>query len=312
MTALSSYASWIAVDWGTSNLRLWAVADNGDVQVRLQSDKGMSALCGAAEFEAHLLQLASPYLDPDGQTDVVICGMAGARQGWQEAGYASLPYDVSQALSYIAPQTSDRRIQPYILSGVQQESPADVMRGEETQIAGFLASHPEYTGTLCLPGTHTKWAQISSGLITGFSSFMTGELFALISRHSILKHDMPAQRTQQSWPDRDFLKAVKTGSEQPETVAHNLFRIRATSLVTGRSDCDAEASLSGYLIGAELKAASAYWQNKQVYLLGAEPLTSHYQNALASMGGDASCYDAETATFDGLCQAYQALRSMGG
>jgi 2-dehydro-3-deoxygalactonokinase len=81
---------WIAVDWGTSNLRAWAMDAAGRARAEAASDAGMGGLAPSG-FEPALLALIGPWLAPGRVTDVVACGMVGARQGWTEAPYAAVP-----------------------------------------------------------------------------------------------------------------------------------------------------------------------------------------------------------------------------
>ena len=89
--------SWIAVDWGTSNLRVWAMDDNANILATQSSPLGMNAIAGDEKlsFEGVLIDLIDGWLPadvPDGQAiPVVICGMAGAKQGWLEAPYCEVP-----------------------------------------------------------------------------------------------------------------------------------------------------------------------------------------------------------------------------
>ena len=126
---------WIALDWGTTRLRAFAMADTGEVLDRAESPAGMGRLEGAAAFEAALVALVGPWLPADRVTEVIACGMVGARQGWIEAPYAAVPC-APQAGGAVAAPTTDPRLAVRILPGLSQRAPADVMRGEETQIAG--------------------------------------------------------------------------------------------------------------------------------------------------------------------------------
>ena len=177
--------NWIAVDWGTTNLRAWVMGPDGSIVKKLQSNKGMGSL-GPEEFEDALVSLVGPFLASNSVTDVICCGMVGAKQGWKEAPYRSVPCNAPGLAQAVNPVTKDPRINVRILAGVCQSDPADVMRGEETQIKGFLANDPKFDGVICLPGTHTKWAHISAEEIVSFRTFMTGELFSLLSKNSVL------------------------------------------------------------------------------------------------------------------------------
>ena len=191
-------AEWIAVDWGTSNLRVWVFDDTGEPIQFLSSDKGMGTL-QPDQFEQALLDLIAPFLEAR-PTPVICCGMVGAKQGWSEAAYAQSPCSPPDASNALRVEAKDPRIMVRILPGVSQNAPADVMRGEETQIAGYLSSDPNFFGTLCLPGTHTKWAQVSAQEIVSFRTFMTGELFALLSKNSVLRYGVQTG----DWSDDEF------------------------------------------------------------------------------------------------------------
>ncbi|MEM7190931.1 MAG: 2-dehydro-3-deoxygalactonokinase, partial [Pseudomonadota bacterium] len=158
---------WIAVDWGTSSLRAWAMGPDGAVAEAASAD-GMARL-EPAEFEPALLALVGDWLG-DTATPIVACGMVGAKQGWCEAPYAAVPCRPLDAAACVRVPAIDRRIDMRIIPGLSQDHPADVMRGEETQISGFLAAEPDFAGTICLPGTHTKWASVADGIVSQFQT----------------------------------------------------------------------------------------------------------------------------------------------
>lgn len=285
---------WIAVDWGTSNLRAWAMGAGG-VLAHGESHDGMGSLSRDG-FEPALLRLVSPWLAEGRVTPVIACGMVGARQGWIEAAYRAVPCTpVSAAQMTVAP-TLDPRLRVLIAPGLSQARPADVMRGEETQIAGALALSPGFDGVLCLPGTHAKWVQVSAGEVVSFQTFMTGELFALLSAQSVLRHGMAAEGFDGSAFDAGLDEALS----RPNDLAARLFRLRAEGLLHGLSPLAARSRLSGLLIGAELAAAKPYWLGQAVALVGAEGLASAYARALAAQGIAARMLPATDCTLAGL------------
>ena len=152
-------SNWLAVDWGTSHLRIWWINAEGSVLAQRHSSDGMGDLRPDG-FEAALVELADDLLPASEKTMVLICGMAGARQGWAEAPYVATPCPPPSVAAAVKVDTTDTRLAAHIIPGIKQECPADVMRGEETQIAGFLDKYPNFDGILCLPGTHCKWVQI--------------------------------------------------------------------------------------------------------------------------------------------------------
>ncbi|MXQ09155.1 2-keto-3-deoxy-galactonokinase [Alphaproteobacteria bacterium GH1-50] len=294
MTGEAAYADWIAVDWGTTNLRAWAMRDGRPV-AEATSDKGMGVL-DRADFEPALLELIDPWLG-QGRMSIVACGMVGSRQGWVEAPYAAVPARPLGA-DMATPTVSDSRLDIRVIAGLKQASPADVMRGEETQIAGFLSANPAFDGVLCLPGTHSKWAQISAGEVVSFRTFMTGEMFSLLSKRSVLRLSVT-----EGWDADAFVDAVSDAMSRPEALAAKLFTLRAESLIAGLTGAAALSRLSGLLIGAELAAARPYWLGQNVALIGAERLTDAYATALKVQGLDPIRADATDATLAGLAAA---------
>ena len=221
---MSVAAEWIAVDWGTSRLRAWGMAGGGPVW-REASDRGMGTLA-PGEFEGALREVLGGREAP-----VVACGMVGARQGWVEAPYAAVP-----CAPLGAPVRAPGAIDVRILPGLSQAVPADVMRGEETQIAGLLASEPGFDGVACLPGTHTKWAHLSAGEVVSFRTCMTGEIFALLSERSVLRHSTGGEAL-----DEDaFAEALSVTLARPEALAAALFGLRA-EIASGRRAARAAA-----------------------------------------------------------------------
>jgi 2-dehydro-3-deoxygalactonokinase len=191
-----------------------------------------------------------------------------------------------------------------ILPGLSQASPPDVMRGEETQIAGFLAAEPGFDGVLCLPGTHTKWVHLSADEVVSFQSYMTGELFELLSERSVLRHSVTAAGADPG----AFAEAVADTLSRPERLASRLFAIRAESVLSGLAPEAGRARLSGLLIGAELAAARPYWLGQEVAVAGAPALAEVYAAALASQGVSVRTLDADPLTRLGLARAWAISR----
>ncbi|WP_319544564.1 2-dehydro-3-deoxygalactonokinase [Ruegeria conchae] len=290
---------WIAVDWGTSHLRVWAMQGER-VIAQAASQDGMSRTAGG-DFQAALLALIEDWL-PGKPVDVIACGMVGARQGWVEAPYSAVPSEPIPVVPFRVPNT-DPRIRAFVVPGLKQNSPPDVMRGEETQIAGFLSAHQNWDGVICLPGTHTKWAQISAGEVVSFRTFMTGEMFDLLCGQSVLRHSID-----DGWDEASFIDAVADTLSKPEQLAARLFGLRAADLLHGQNKNIAHASLSGFLIGAELAASRPYWLGQQLAVIGSESLTKAYATALQQQGALVETVDATATTLAGLAQARTLTR----
>ena len=293
MTAIAVSPDWIAVDWGTSNLRAYAMGADGRVLAEAASDEGMGKL-ERESYEPALLRLIGPWLED--RPPLVACGMVGSRQGWCEAPYRTVPCTPLDPAALVTAPTTDPRLRVSIAPGLKQTQPADVMRGEETQIAGALQLMPGYDGVLCLPGTHSKWVHVSAGEVVSFQTFMTGEMFALMSEASVLRHGMLGG----GWDDAAFDAAVAETLSRPERLGARLFSLRAEGLIAGLTATAARSRLSGLLIGTELAAARPYWLGQRVTLIGAESLSAAYVRALSAQGVTAHRLSATDCTLAGL------------
>src|SRR6476660_7181677 len=158
----------VVVDWGTSSFRGWLMS-HGAALAESRGSEGMLHCAAGAGFAAvlrdHLAKLGAPEAAP-----VLICGMAGARQGWVEAPYLKTPtrLDALHEGAVRVDDGADIRILPGIAQAGADRP--DVMRGEETQLLGML--DPGFTGLVCIPGTHSKWVSIENGAVAAFTTYM--------------------------------------------------------------------------------------------------------------------------------------------
>lgn len=285
---------WIAVDWGTSRLRAWAMAADGAVLAEASSADGMGAL-NPDGFEPALLRLVGGWLPESGApVPVIACGMVGARQGWREAPYRPVP--CVPLGGGMAVTTADPRLSVRILPGLSQTTPPDVMRGEETQIAGLLSHMADFDGVICLPGTHTKWAEVSAGEVVSFQTFLTGEMFDLLTTRSVLRHSVGSGDLDRA----AFAGAVTDAMTAPQKLAARLFAIRAAGLLEGLPEAVARGRLSGLLIGLELAGAKPYWLGRNVAVIGAADLAGLYAEALKGAGVTVAVLEAASMTLAGL------------
>jgi 2-dehydro-3-deoxygalactonokinase len=302
---LASAVEWVAVDWGTSNLRAWGIDAVGEIAFSRSSPDGMSRLT-REQYPSVLTGLLTEVHEP---VDVLICGMAGARQGWLEAPYLDAPADL-RGLSNgaVSPDMPGDQFAPSILPGVcQREVGAeDVMRGEETQLLGLSALIPGFSGLVIMPGTHSKWAMLEDTTLTRFSSAMTGELFELLRVHSVLRHSLGGELEGEE-RDIGFDAGLALGLDKPERLTATLFKVRAGALLSGRSPAWCAGFLSGLLIGAEIGGQRDWIGSAEIPLIGSVGLCSLYQGALARLGAKSRIVDATDATLAGLKAARQGL-----
>ena len=309
MTAPVSAPAYVAVDWGTSSFRLWLIGTDGGVLAERRSGEGMTtaARTGFAEvLHSHLAAVSAPAGLP-----VLVCGMAGAKQGWVEAGYLDTPAalaDIPAAAVRVPGLPADIRILP----GLAQRDAAapDVMRGEETQLLGAAAELGDGDHLVCMPGTHSKWVRLSGGRVTGFSTFMTGELFEAIATHTILSHAL-ADAGAIAGDNDAFRAAVARMVANPALATSQMFSVRAGSLIAGLSPVDAKARLSGTLIGLEIAGAlSLVAEGTPVTLVVSGGLGALYKDALAAAGLSPVIIDADAAVRNGLAAGAKALWSL--
>ena len=226
-------------------------------------------------FEQTLLSLIDRWLDDNEITEILASGMVGSKQGWEEAPYQQIPCNLKK-LNHITPTLKDNRISLKIFSGISQTHQPDVMRGEETQIAGFLNETPNFNGSICLPGTHSKWVEIRNNNIIKFKTFMTGELFEIISKNSVLIHSVEAEKIDKM----ELLKSVDKILQKPELFSNALFQLRADDLINSKGPTIYKSRLSGYLLAIELLGSLEFWKNKDIVLIGNPDLTEMYQFVL--------------------------------
>jgi len=302
---LASAVDWVAVDWGTSNLRAWGIDSSGDIRFSRSSPDGMGRL-SREQYPSVLTGLLTEVHEP---VDVLICGMAGARQGWLEAPYLDAPADL-RTLSHgaVAPEMPGEQFAPSILPGVcQREIGAeDVMRGEETQLLGLSALIPGFSGLAIMPGTHSKWAMLEGTTLRRFSSAMTGEVFELLRVHSVLRHSLNGEIEGEE-RDIGFDAGLALGLDRPERLTATLFKVRAGALLSGRSPAWCAGFLSGLLIGAEIGGQRDWIGSVEIPLIGSVGLCSLYQGALEKLGAKSRIVDATDATLAGLKAARQGL-----
>lgn len=285
-------ATGVLVDWGTTNLRAYLVNNAGEVLDTRNSDLGIRNV-EEGDFRGAIESL----LDGWGSTlPVLMAGMIGSAQGWVEARYATCPSaaaDIAGDLTAI-PDHSRFSITP----GVSYRAPDgsyDVMRGEEVQIFGALELAKQQDATLCLPGTHSKWAYVEGGVLTKFYTSMTGEVYAILKSHSILG----ALMGDDAGDDAAFEKGLSR-SGAAGGLLHHLFSTRTNGLFSRISPDGLPSYMSGILIGHELRNCAPVDPDKPVLLVSQGVLGERYTSALKYFGIAAQLISAEEATVCGL------------
>ncbi|WRH91160.1 2-dehydro-3-deoxygalactonokinase [Pseudomonas fluorescens] len=314
-------AQLIALDWGTTSLRAYKLAAGGVVLEQRALSSGIMQLpktprvingreC-ADGFELAFDEACGDWLDAQPDLPVIACGMVGSAQGWREAAYCETPANVANLGNSLQTVISLRGTVVHIVPGVIQRSRLpNVMRGEETQVLGVLQNLPIDAGAdllIGLPGSHSKWVDVVDGCITHFDTFMTGEVFAVLSEHSILGRTLKHGATFDALAfDRGVQVAQSADGELG--VLSTLFSARTLGL-TGELSPTAQADyLSGLMIGHELAALAIVQRRRRntpnlpsIILIGNAQLCARYSRALDACGF-ANVTLAEQATERGLWQ----------
>ncbi|WP_309088107.1 2-dehydro-3-deoxygalactonokinase [Phenylobacterium sp.] len=300
-------AALLACDWGTTNLRVWTLDEAGAVVAdRDFPGLGVSKL-KPGEAEARFRDEVRPALGAEG-LPAILCGMVGSNLGWTLAPYADAPADLEDLARCL--KTVEGADWVRIVPGVRWggfNGQGDVMRGEETQLFGWLAADPARSRgrrLICHPGTHAKWMLVEDGRLTRFVTAMTGELFAVLKTYSVLKSDAAAD-------DMAAFDAGVAAAGDGTALAARLFTARARVVGEGRPPEETPSYLSGLLIGAEAAAVPALLGcsgDEPLSLLGDARLCGLYARALAAQARSADLHDGEAAAVAGLFALYRKAR----
>ncbi len=266
----------IALDWGTSNLRASLLGDGGVVLESRAAAVGVMAV-PERRFAEALNALCGDWIDRHA-CPAIASGMVGSRQGWQEAPYVECLATLAQVAAQLTRIELTPRVTLYIVPGlccIGADGRDDVMRGEETQVWGAALS----AGACCvLPGTHSKWVWAGdAGDISAFQTFMTGELYALLTQHGILGRLMQFGHVR---PDA-FAQGVSLGLAEHASATHAIFAARTAGLMHRIDPEGLPDFLSGILIGIEIGGATRRSKLQRVTLLGDDALCRRYEVALA-------------------------------
>lgn len=303
---MSSDQLFIGVDWGTSRMRAMLCSHDRSAP---SSDEvvfgdGISKLTKSPEDT--LFEAITPWIEQYGKLDIVLAGMVGSNIGWKTTPYLPCPAQLSN-LPNLAEVFEVQGHKVTILPGAKGTNAMgqpDLMRGEELQILGWMARHPNISHEdrlICLPGTHTKWARLHDGQLESFATSLTGELFAILKDHSILVPS-PDSQLQTGFQNASFLKGAKLAAQQPNGLLHILFSTR-TRLISNPDELGDPASyLSGLLIGSDVKTAidNCAKPNVIVEVIGAPALGDKYALAIENLGHTCNFTDGNDAIYSGF------------
>ena len=315
----------IGLDWGTTSCRAYLLGEDGVVLDQHPDGRGVLALTRSGDragaFENELAKLCGDWLEKNPGLPLVASGMVGSNQGWVEAGYRNLPVDLASRPEYLTDVAT-----PYgplfIVPGLFKEGAGpdfpDVIRGEETQLLGALSDElalgaPESAGqpaVVVLPGTHTKWVRLEGTVVTDFSTSMTGELFGLVTQHSIIA------RLAEEAPEPDleaFERGLEIAFDAEWDISTTLFSARTLVMAGKLKPTAVKDYVSGLMIGAEVERFASRWlgdERDHVTICANASLGARYQRALRLAGVEAALAP-EDAVATGLWRTAVALGLVG-
>ena len=282
---------WIAIDWGTTNFRAWIIKNN-KILKEINRPHGIKNIPNK-NFEDILNKNIKIPKKNNRKIKIISCGMIGSKQGWLDTGYEKNLNLTKNNLVKV--KTKNKNIDFYIVKGLSQKQPYDVIRGEETQVLGYLESDKKFSGFICLPGTHSKWIKITKGKLINFKTYMTGELFEIISRNSILKYSINDKKINL----KIFKNSVILSQKKYFNLFDYLFEFRSRSLLTKKKYYP-KSELLAYLIGNEIKSNINNLRNFKVIIIGSDYNSKLYSQAMQILKIDNKIINSKNVTINGL------------
>ena len=272
----------IAIDWGTSSFRAWQVSSVGEVVAEIVSPSGIMAVQDKA-FDAAFETLVGDWLDAIPGVPVIASGMITSRTGWVETPYLSLPTDVGALARALVRHVTDKGRVIHFVTGTAvnpAEGLPDVMRGEETEIVGHLATTDGAEALIILPGTHSKWVHARGEELATFETYMTGEVYAVMLGHSIL-----GRLKTEGLPSTDSFRRGVEVALTDGSILEKLFSARSLVLFDRLESGGVGDYLSGLLIGEEVRAGLArHGSEMPITVIGRGDLVDRYAAAFSLCG----------------------------
>ena len=282
---------WIAVDWGTTNFRAWFIK-NDKVLKEVNKPNGIKNIINK-NFEDTLIKNINIPKNISIRIKIISCGMIGSKQGWIDSGYEK-NLDLKKN-NLVKVKTKNKYLDFYIVKGISQNNPYDVIRGEETQVLGYLQDNKNFSGIICLPGTHSKWIKIRNGKIAKFKTYMTGELFEIISNNSILSHSIKDKTIN----TKVFKNSVLLSQKKNFNFFEYLFEFRSRTLLSKKKYYP-KSELIAYLIGNEIKSYINNTKATKVIIIGSNYNSKLYSKAMQVLKIKNTIVDSKKTTIAGL------------
>ena len=278
----------ISIDWGTTNMRMYLVALPSLQVIKSTKDlQGIKSLHLKAKNEQQdvsvflksylMMQLQKAFGSLPEAIPIIVSGMASSKLGLFDLPYAKLPQDLSHPKLQIK-QSQLKNHPLYVISGLSTEN--DILRGEETQLIGLHHLFSINTSsTIIIPGTHSKHMFCEEGVLTQFKTYMTGELFELLTKYSILENAVTLPENKEPLWD-DFTKGISAA--EYESILHNIFTVRVKKVLENLDGISNYYYLSGLLIGAEILALKIE-AKQHIHVFASGVLSQCYEIAIKTL-----------------------------
>lgn len=284
----------VVIDWSATRLEAALVDGTDTVVDRIGTDDGLKHAAG--RHEAVLDAVLAPWRQAHGALHILAAGMVGGRSGWMEMGYVPAPAglaDIARAVRHVALGNGDRlTLIPGLCDPAATPFP-DVMRGEEAQLVGHGLDRDS---VVVMPGNNGKWARIGGGRIMAFRTFVTGELVALLLKHSGLA-GIAAQPAERDWSA--FARGLDCAAgPDRHGLLTRLFTARTGWLAGQVAPAEIGDYLRGLLIGWEFIEArnAGWWQpGGSVDIVGDDDRVEDYRRAAEGLGLTARVAPDDTA-----------------
>lgn len=274
--------SCIAVDWGTSNRRAWALDQGGAILQQRADNRGLLAHADR-RFGESLALFLSDWLAAAPGVPVLMAGMVGSRSGWVEVPYLPAPVRLTDLARHLAKTGEIAGSSCWIVPGLSldDEVQPEVMRGEECQMLGVLLDGGPQDGLFVLPGTHSKWARVADGRLVSFRTYVTGELFDLLCKSGTLAQVMAGSDESAE----GFARGIAASADAE--LLNRVFSVRTFGLFGRMPAAALRSYLSGLLVGTEMRDALAAWPEAAgtaATCIGSPAMIARYTAAAAQLG----------------------------
>ncbi|GAA4774337.1 2-dehydro-3-deoxygalactonokinase [Stakelama sediminis] len=285
------------MDWGTTNRRAYSIDGAGRVIATERDDQGLLAVSKGG-FANSATAIRALF----GDLPMLCAGMVGSVKGWAEVPYQRCPVDLeSLAANLLWVEPGRTALVPGVCTIA--DGVGDIMRGEEVQLLGAVAAGlAPADALLCQPGTHCKWARMTDSRLAGFRTGMTGEIFALLRKHSLLADFLDGD-VRDGDAFRDGVALAQKGA-----LLGPLFAERASALLGIRAREEIAAHVSGLLIGSDVRE-QALEPGSCVHILADPALGCLYAAAIDQLGGRSVPIDSHAAFVAGITHIWRMIRA---